>query len=305
MARKYFTIIHNPTAGRRSAPRLAAVIAAVEAGGGVATVHATRACGHATALARQAVGHADVVVAAGGDGTLNEVAAGLLGSAQVMGLIPLGTANVAAHDMGLADLFGVSWRRVAHTLIAGRPRPLCVGEVRAADGWRALFLMMVGIGFDAASVAAINPRLKRRWGKLAYVWAGCAAWREYRPGALKITASDGRSAVGQWAIISNGRYFAGHHRLDPDGDLFAPILRAFVIRQPGRGALTLSLARLSVGQLHRDPHAQILESQHFEIDSLAEVQPVQRDGEMFGTTPVTVALLPERIAFLTPSGIKS
>jgi diacylglycerol kinase family enzyme len=122
--------------------------------------------GHATELAREAVGRGvPLVVAAGGDGTVAEVASGLAGSAALLGILPFGTANVLAWELGLPP----APERAARVLFAGRAAELRPGLARFGDGSSRLFVQMLGAGFDAAVVANLDLRLKRRVGKAAYV----------------------------------------------------------------------------------------------------------------------------------------
>lgn len=159
-------VIFNPTAGSvgRRGQRLHAVLDLLRAAGVSLDLCPTAARGDARALAAAATPElCDAVVAAGGDGTINEVANGLLdaGHGLPLGIIPLGTANVLALEMDLA----ITPQAIAGALLAGQPRPVPLARV---DGRR--FLLMGGAGFDAFVVDNVRLGLKRHAGKLAYVW---------------------------------------------------------------------------------------------------------------------------------------
>lgn len=297
---KYFTIIHNPTAGRRRWQRLARILAALEREGGSIEVLTTNAPGHASDLAAHSIGKADVIVAAGGDGTLAEVVAGVVGSEQKLGLIPLGTANVVALDMGLAGLMGPKWGKVTRTLLHGRPRPLCVGRVTGPLSSR-IFIMMVGVGFDGRAVEGIDADFKKRWGKLAYVLSGLDVWRDFKPSHLRLESGSGERLEGSWAILTNGRHYAGPYVLSHDADLFTPELHALMVNGGGRLALARDLLALGVGRLSSSGGVKTLIGQRFAIVSItgAEVA-VQVDGDAFGTTPVEVEMLEDTVSFLAP-----
>ncbi|HKY94843.1 MAG TPA: diacylglycerol kinase family protein, partial [Kiloniellales bacterium] len=159
-------VVFNPTAGARRRRRLDRFLRAVAAAGAEVTLCETTAAGdaHAFALAAREDDY-DALVVAGGDGTINEAINGLLqrlpgAPALPLGVLPLGTANVLACELGLP----LTPERAAAVILAGQRRLVSLGE---ANG-RA-FALMVGVGFDAAVVAGISPRLKRLLRQGAYV----------------------------------------------------------------------------------------------------------------------------------------
>src|SRR5271163_2135811 len=166
-------VIFNPAAGRgRSlAKRLSRVVAELEHQGFTVTVLTTQAPGDAERLAREADLAFDLIVAAGGDGTVNEVANGIFAASRPLAVLPLGTGNVLANEIGLPR----DPRRLARVIADGTPQPIWPG--RAGDR---LFLAMTGVGFDAEVLGALNPRLRRRIGKLGYIWAILLCLWHYR-----------------------------------------------------------------------------------------------------------------------------
>jgi diacylglycerol kinase (ATP) len=134
-------------------------------------VVATDAAGHATLLARQAAEQgADLVLVLGGDGTVNEVANGLAYSDVALGVLPAGTANVLAMELGLGSHINSATQRLSRA----SPRRVALGRLIAADGASRYFLCMAGAGLDAKIVYQTNAALKDRTGKLAYWAAGLA-----------------------------------------------------------------------------------------------------------------------------------
>ena len=145
-------IVFNPVAGRRRAQLLWRVLDVLVANGIRIDLAETAGPGHAETLARSAAqAGKTLVVAAGGDGTIAEVANGLMGSATRLGVIPLGTANVLANELGLPFAPGA----VAHALAFGRTRPLWPGLASGPGGSR-LFVQMLGVGFDAHVVQQLS-----------------------------------------------------------------------------------------------------------------------------------------------------
>src|SRR5258708_18102313 len=156
-------VIYNPAAGRRSEPRLRRFLDRLTRLGATVILQETAVRGDAEAFARAAdCAMFDAVVAAGGDGTINEVVNGLAASEMPLAVLPLGTGNVLANEIGLPRDFG----RLAQLAVSGRARPVRTGE---SAGRR--FTMVARFGFDAAVVAGLDEALKRRVGKLAFVTA--------------------------------------------------------------------------------------------------------------------------------------
>jgi diacylglycerol kinase (ATP) len=166
-------LIYNPYAGkiRRNPGTLQRTTAALARANVNPRVVATDAAGHATLLARQAAEQgADLVLVLGGDGTINEAANGLAYSDVALGVLPAGTANVLAMELGL----GSHLDRAIEKLSRSSPRRIALGRLSAADGASRYFLCMNGAGLDAAIVHRTNAALKDRTGKLAYWAAGLA-----------------------------------------------------------------------------------------------------------------------------------
>lgn len=161
-------LIYNPCAGRLRGKRIGIIerIAGVlaEAGHRIDAVP-TKAAGDATRMARDAVASgADLVIAFGGDGTLNETANGMIGTSTPLATLPGGTANVLARETRL----GCDPLRAARELGNLEPRRVAVGLLETADREPRHFLLMAGVGFDAHIVYNLNVPLKARIGQFAY-----------------------------------------------------------------------------------------------------------------------------------------
>src|SRR5216684_5788808 len=172
--RRRALIILNPAAGRlrSSGRRLGRVVAALERRGcAVVLRRGGPESGDAERLAREAEAEFDIIVAAGGDGTLNAVVNGMATAPRPVALLPFGTANVLAHEIGLPR----DPERLAELIASAPACPVWPGRV----GDR-LFLTMASSGFDAEIVAAVNPWLKRHGGRLAFAWAIVVCLWRYR-----------------------------------------------------------------------------------------------------------------------------
>lgn len=283
-------IVANPISGRgRGLAAAEALAAALARGGAEPELLRTAARGDAPRLLA-AAGACDLVVAVGGDGTLSEVL-GALGEARTpVGLLPMGTANVLAHELGLPT----DPARAAEVLLAGRTRELDVARV----GTR-LAHLVVGVGFDGRAVHEVEARRRGPITKLAYLGASLRALRHHRAVPLRLTL-DGEPLAerpGQVWIANTHRY-ADLLRLAPDArlddgawevylfargtplELLRAGLRGLLAHLPG-GAVTLRRAR------------------RVRIEA-EEPVPCQIDGDAGGTTPLELELLARRHRIVVP-----
>lgn len=284
--RRSIHIILNPIAGARQPHLLHDIIERLKRAGATVTLEETSGPGDATLLAqRAALGTMregtfdipDVIVAAGGDGTINEVARGLLGQGVPLGIVPLGTANVLAIELGLRPKAG----DIANMLLAGPARLIGTGLVQGG-----IFLLMVGIGFDGRVIHTVNPALKRRFGKGAVIWAGVKAWAQ-GPGQGIELIVDGRPRHAKWVVALNGRYFAGPYLLAPDGDISFPGLTLFLFHNGGRFALVRYLIALALARVERLPDVEVLHARRVEVFSAGDVE-VEVDGDASGYLPQVI-----------------
>jgi diacylglycerol kinase (ATP) len=240
-------------------------------------------------LAREAEPEFEIIVAAGGDGTLNAVANGLAGAARPVALLPFGTANVLAREIGLP-------RRpegLAELIASGPVRPIWPGQV----GDR-LFLTMASSGFDAEIVASVDLRLKRRVGRLAFAWAILKAVWRYREHALNVVV-DGAEYRAATVIAAKGRYYAGHFVIAPHADPAEPILDLVLFRRSGRLAVLRYLGALSRGRIGRRSDVTLLRSRTAFVTG-NERAPVQADGESIGYLPVALGIAERPLLLVRP-----
>ena len=177
----------------------------LERNGHDVTVAPTTGPGTAGAIARQWIAHgADLIIAAGGDGTINEVVEGMVGSRVPLAILPAGTANVLAMEMKL----GARLERVAERLEECRPHRIPLGHL-TCDGGRVErhFVLMAGIGLDAHIVYNVNDTIKKHLGKLAYWLAG---WSLLGKRLEHFTVeTGGQRAECSFALISKVRNYGG------------------------------------------------------------------------------------------------
>jgi diacylglycerol kinase (ATP) len=284
-------LIYNPRSGRqRHAQALDAILAALRAGGFEVEPTPTAHPGHATELAREKGREVEVVFAFGGDGTMREAAAGLLGCPAALGLIPGGTANV----LGLA--LGLPREPVAAAgfLTGLRPRPFDVGLAGESP-----FLMMVSAGLDAAVLGSLDTRFKWRFGRAAFAAQGVRELLRYGFPAFEVVAG-GERMEATFAAVANIPLYGGALRLAPEARSDDGWLDLVLFRGTGRAA-ALSFA----WDLFRSAHVR---RRDVTVKRVREVlfagpagSPAQVDGDLCQERlPLTVRLSPERLFVLAP-----
>lgn len=273
-------VIYNPAAGQRRVHRLWDVLDILTGTGIRVRLMETAHAGHATVLAAQAAEDgARLVVAAGGDGTIAEVAAGLAGSSAAMGIIPLGTANVLAQELNLP----FRPREIAAALAFGRTRTLWPGMASGPGGDR-LFVQMLGVGLDAQVVHHLPRALKRCLGRGAYV---AQTLREmlrydYRPIHVRL---DGDLAEAGSVIISKGRFYAGHYLLAPGASSGQPGFSVALFGAEGPGAALMYGAALTMNLLPHAPGMRLVRASQIEVLGAG---PAQADGDPAGAAPMMI-----------------
>ena len=281
-------IIYNPTAGNRRVYRLWRVLDILTANGVRLEVLRTERAGDAQRLARAAAeGGAGLVVAAGGDGTIAEVANGLLGTSARLGVIPLGTANVLAHEYALP----FTPRAVAAALAFGRTRLLWPGLAEGggplalpdAAAPARLFVQMLGVGFDADVVRRLPLGLKKVLGRGAYVWQTLRELARYDFPLVRLRL-DGVEMQAVSAIVTKGRLYGGRYLLAPEADPGAQGFSVVLFEQAGWWAALCGAIALPLGRL--GARAGVRRVRARQIEFLGEApMPAQTDGDPAGRAP--------------------
>ncbi len=243
--------------------------------------------GDARRLAQEAEAEFDLIVAAGADGTVNEIVNGLA-SSRPMALLPLGTANVLANEIGLPRRPAELAELIAQGL--GQPVwPALVGE--------RLFVAMAGIGFDAETVAAVDPRLKRRFGKLAFAAAAMhCLWRSrQREFVIRTETGSYRAAS---AILAKGKFCAGGFRLAPRARIADPNLQIVLFRRGDRMAVLRAVAAMAFGMLHRLPEITIVTARSARLDGSGLCH---ADGEVVAELPLAARIADRPLLLVQPA----
>ena len=286
-------IVFNPVAGRRRTQAFWRVLDILSANGVRVDLLETRFPGHAETLAREAVAAgAELVVAAGGDGTIAEVANGLIGSGAKLGVIPIGTANVLAHELDLP----FSPRGIAAALAFGRTRVLWPGMMSGAEGER-LFTQMIGVGFDGHVVHRVSPGMKRVLGRGAYALCALRALAVYpfTPIMLRIDGCDTQTCT---AIVSKGRFYGGAHLLARDACAAQPGFSVSLFDRSSPWAAMMHGMALPFGLVGRMRGVRQMRAREIVFTGNSHV-PAQSDGDAAGSTPLSITDAPMPIRVVT------
>lgn len=284
-------VIFNPAAGRNRKTRLDQILKALTRHGASVVTVETTAPGHAEAIAREVdESRIDLIAAAGGDGTINEIVNGLRGKKIALGIIPLGTANVLADEIGLS-------RRVdsiARALAFGPLHKIHLGEV---NGRR--FTMMAGAGFDANVVSAVSLPLKKKLGPLAYVWQTMkqAFTESSQPCDVQI---DGVLHTTASVVVCNGRHYGGPFVAAPNASLTSDVFSVILLKSHGWFAVLRYSAALVLGRLAQLRDVEIIFGREIVVQGVGG-QPVQADGDIVAALPVHIRVDPEPIWLAFPA----
>lgn len=307
--RRRLLVIYNPTAGagklgRRKRARLEAYLELLEDAGCAVEFRPTTQRGDAESFAGD--GHAtkyDAVVAAGGDGTIGEVANGLPLDSAPLGIFPLGTANVLAMETGLPLDPPSVMQAVLHGPVA-RVWPGFVADSQNRDG--RLFTIMAGVGFDAHVVADLPPGLKRWLGKGAYVAESLRQLVRYKVPRYRLSI-DGRDYTCASAVIAKGHFYGGKFVCAPDARLDAPDFQVCLFGMGGRIGALRATAALTLGLLQHLPEITLVRGRQIAVETLgdstyAEGEPVQADGDIAAHLPAAVSIGARSIPLIVPPG---
>lgn len=283
-------VIHNPTAGWRRRRRFERILNALVHTGVEVDVRPTTKRGDAEAFARAASAEThDVIAVAGGDGTVNEVVNGLCDPNIALAVIPLGTANVLAHEIGL----GGSASEIANVIAHGKPRKISVGIVNDRR-----FVMMAGFGFDAYVVSQVKPAVKRALGKMAYVLSTLGALASFKFPKYRV-AVDGETFDVASAVIANGHYYGGKFVAARDARLEDPTLYAVLFLKPGPLRALRYAVWLTLNRLDKLPDVKIVPATDISVERV-DNGPIQGDGDILAHLPARITLAPAALALLMP-----
>lgn len=277
----------------RRLDRAAAVLR--QAGHGL-TLIPTTGPGTAGDIARRAIdAGSDLILVAGGDGTVNEAISGMVHAETPLAVLPAGTANVLASELGL----GASMERVAGRIGEFQPRRVALGRLHACGAAPRHFLLMAGSGVDAGIVHGLSPGLKTRFGKLAY-WVG--GFQRLARGFPEFEVMvEGRRLRSSFALASRVRNYGGNFEIARRVSLLDDYFELVSFEGSSAVRYLKYFAGFLFRRLDGMKGAAFLTTREVELVPPPGVRiHVQVDGEYAGELPARVEIVPDALTLLVP-----
>ncbi|MDH4233432.1 MAG: diacylglycerol kinase family lipid kinase [Nitrospirota bacterium] len=280
-------LISNPAARSASINKFDSASAFLQEKGFHVKLLLTEKSGDATHLAEEAVKEKPyAIVAAGGDGTINEVMNGMVKSDVPLALLPLGTTNVLAKELGIPE----EMTAALTAAISKSPRAVSLGRIElnsdTDSAYSRYFCLMAGIGFDGKTVSEVNPAIKRKSGKAAYILSGLKNLLHYAPNQL-FYHIDGKEFTGFASVTGKSSRYGGNFKITPDADLADPVLYTCIFQGRKRSDLIRYVYRTVTGSLFKEKDIIYLKSNSVEVHGSAHIQ---IDGDYIGVTPATITV---------------
>lgn len=301
------TVILNPMAGQAGASAdLDQALAYLTEQGWSLTCRESHAPGDAIRLAAEAArAGVETVIVVGGDGTLSEAANGLVGTSTALGVLPIGTGNVWAAQLGLVQSPTLIYRpdllSAARALVVSRRVVIDMGHATTPQGER-YFLFWAGVGLDAAIQRVIEQEgkpAKRRFGQWAYVWAALKPVLKFR-GVRATVTIDGKRVRGRVAfvVVTNIQMYASV-QLTPDARLNDGWLDICVFEGLGWLDAIRHIGQLAFRRHFADPQVKFYRGREISVQPEA-ILPVHYDGDPLASTPLNVRIVPGVLTVLIP-----
>lgn len=288
-------IVANPVAGRGKLSLAQQVAGRLRGAGCKVDLYFSTCAGDATVYVSRLAELPDVIAVAGGDGTVNEVLNGLSAFANgsyALALIPSGTTNVLAMELGIRRDAG----QIATMIQQGKEKAVWPGSV---NGRR--FMLMAGVGYDAWVVDNVDTQLKKRLGKLAYVWSMLKQLAQFGKKTYRVTV-DGKDYAANSVIITNGRFYGGSFVISKLADLSRPDTQVLMMSGKSPLKLLFILLGLPLGIMEKMPGIVSLAARRVAVsmDNAHGREPVQADGDSLTQLPLSLIMDEQPLRVLVP-----
>lgn len=285
-------LVFNPYAGGgRAAAAAKSVKTCLERHGLELVAETTDEPREATFITAELAPEVDAIVAVGGDGTINEVINGLAGHDVPLGIVPAGTVNVLALELGLP--FNV--QKACEVIARNHTVTLDLGRV---DGRR--FVLMVGVGLDALTIRELDQGAKKRYKELAFVWTGVRSYIRHPPIEFSLSV-DGERFSATYAVVGNCRYYGGRFGVTTKADPTDGLFDVLLYRDHGFGQSAAFWAGVPLGVHVHYPGVTYLRGRHVAFEAPQEgVVWFQTDGELAGRLPALVEIEDQALRVFVP-----
>lgn len=284
-------ILANPTSGGYRPDDLEEIRSLLEKAGVQVTLHLTTRAGEIGEVAANPRLSASVLAVAGGDGSVNEAVTGFQSNPNPpdLAVIPCGTANVLAHELGLPQ----KPAQIARAILGGKRTPLHVGFANGRP-----FILMASMGFDAEVVHGVPLALKRRLGKLAYVITALRLGFKRKSSDLLVTF-DGRQERGKLVVATNGRCYGGPFTVHPEASVSRPGLFLLILKRDDPWSTIRFGIALLMGRVYKAAGVVVCPFKRATVTSPRPVA-AQVDGDPFGTTPIDLCVSGASLSIIVP-----
>jgi len=253
-------------------------------------IRTTRGPGDAEAQTERAVEQGyGTIVAAGGDGTINEVVNGIGSAPVALGILPMGTVNVLAMELGIPFNLVSAWKVVRNSKIR-------MIDLASANGH--LFVQMAGIGLDAEIVQRNSRQIKKVLGPLSYLLTATQVAAE-KPPRLRVVSEGHNTVEGSFVLVGNGRLYGGPFTLFREADMQDGLLDVYVFRHMNYLALMRYLRGTLFGSLAKFTDVTYFKARHLRVEANREV-PLEADGELVGHAPVDFSVRRRKLRVIVP-----
>lgn len=307
---RYVAIIQNPGSGQPSARRVQALTEALTGleRAGVKTLPLTiDGPGSGSELARQAMAQGcDAVLVCGGDGTVHEVLQALVGTGVALGVLPMGTANALASDLGLPR----SPRKAVERLLESQPMQVPVGRIRFSDAdgrpTQRYFTVAAGVGADALLMARMDPALKRRIGYVLYMIEAFRIWVSHRFPLFeaRIEHGDGNTRameVSQLLAVRVRSFGGAIGKLAPGASVHSESLSLIAFKTRSRLKYSRFLLAVLAGRQTFGSQVELVTASAVECRPLRDAEIyAEADGELLGQLPIRLEVAEEKLTLLVP-----
>jgi YegS/Rv2252/BmrU family lipid kinase len=231
-----------------------------------------------------------LVLAAGGDGTYNEVINGLCFSDIPLAILPMGTTSVLAKELKIPN----SINKAIDIALKGTVKKVHLGKIKNKEKQR-FFILMAGIGFDGEAVYNVNPENKRYLKKIAYIMSGLKTLLKFKPKELKIINSENKKAY--TAVVCKASCYGGNFKIAPHANLIEPNFYIFLSKTSSKITFITQILGVIFGY-----HLKMKKTDYFKTESIKIFgnAHVQIDGDYFGKAPVEIKIAKNALNLVFP-----
>ncbi len=288
-------LINNPVAKKSSQNKIRQACDIFMSGGFSVKVLITKQKGDAENFARDSLKEKPtMIVAAGGDGTVNEIANGIAGSEIPLAILPLGTTNVLAKEIGIPE----NVKNSVHIAMQKSFRKISLGKITLTDSpfIKRYFILMAGIGYDGETVYNINQNIKKITGKGAYIFSGIKTLFKWNQKELKFLIND-KNYLAYSAIIGKASKYAGNFHVTPDVKLTEPFFQIALFKGNSKLDMFRYITGIITGNLLKMKDVEFIKTKDITIDGSAHIQ---IDGDYFGKTPAKIEIEKDALRLIYP-----